>query len=408
MIALRDEHIDFIARDLRQKGIHTPDLQDNLLDHICCILETEMSDLGEFDSRYPEVLTRFYKNNLSEIEDETLYLQTFKHYYAMKKTMIWSGAVSTFAISVGAFFKMMHYPGSNVLLVTGIVIFSLLFLPLLLTLKLRESGEKRDRIVLLLGLLTGILASMSVLFKLMWWPGANVLRSLSLLSLILVFVPVYFITGIRQAQLKVNTIVTSILLLSGGAMLFSLSTQVAGPKTQVSLQAIEQNLQDNLLRLKKHNADLASRLTKSPVVHKDTREKQDKALELITKLSAYLEEMNTHVLAKSLDIPENQAVNLSLDQIASLKPTGDATTLLENDPSFSFNVLEAKVNAFNEAQAQAGLATSLQLNSASFQQAQLPVLLHSLRQLAYETEVERNGLLNYLSGTAYGALAAIN
>ncbi|HRH65318.1 MAG TPA: hypothetical protein PLU53_03390, partial [Bacteroidia bacterium] len=95
MIALSDELVERIAEDLRRKGIETQDLHDNLLDHICCILEGELTQLSEFDEKYPEILRRFYKDKLVELEEETQQLLTFKNYYAMKKTMLISGSITS-------------------------------------------------------------------------------------------------------------------------------------------------------------------------------------------------------------------------------------------------------------------------------------------------------------------------
>jgi hypothetical protein len=52
MYTLSDHQVEFILKDIQQKGIHTEDLQQNLLDHICCILETEMNADDDFESVY--------------------------------------------------------------------------------------------------------------------------------------------------------------------------------------------------------------------------------------------------------------------------------------------------------------------------------------------------------------------
>ena len=44
MHSLSDIEVDFIGSDLESKGIVSEDLRDNLLDHICCIIEEEMDD----------------------------------------------------------------------------------------------------------------------------------------------------------------------------------------------------------------------------------------------------------------------------------------------------------------------------------------------------------------------------
>ena len=96
------------------------DLQLNLLDHICCIIEQNLKDGDDFESFYQKTIKQFYKKQLWEIEEETITLLIFKNYYAMKKSMIVSGVISVAALVCGPLFKTMHWPGANALLLLGI------------------------------------------------------------------------------------------------------------------------------------------------------------------------------------------------------------------------------------------------------------------------------------------------
>ena len=58
MFKVTDEHIDFIISDLKRKGIVLKDLQENIVDHVCCLTETELSESGNFEAHYE-------KNNTS-------------------------------------------------------------------------------------------------------------------------------------------------------------------------------------------------------------------------------------------------------------------------------------------------------------------------------------------------------
>ena len=50
MYCLSNEQVDFIATDIRQRGIHLQDLHENLLDHICIILEEKLEKEEEFET----------------------------------------------------------------------------------------------------------------------------------------------------------------------------------------------------------------------------------------------------------------------------------------------------------------------------------------------------------------------
>jgi hypothetical protein len=240
MYLLNDKEIDFIHNDLIQRGIVLEDLQQNLLDHICCIIEEELEQGEDFESYYQKIVPRFYKKNLVELEEETFLLLTFKHFYTMKKLMIGSGILSIAILGAGILFKYMYLPGAAALISSGILLLSLVFLPLYFTLKMKEEKQVREKILIGLTSLVCISVSLSILFKVMHWPGANVLGLAALFTLLLVFLPVYFVTGIRNADTKVNTILSSVLILAGCGLFLTLTRSPKG--TEIQEQAITSQL----------------------------------------------------------------------------------------------------------------------------------------------------------------------
>lgn len=222
MYKLNDRHIDFILNDIRARGVDMEDLQYNLLDHVCCIIEQNLEETGDFENFYQTAIKRFYKKELWEIEEETLSLIIFKNYYQMKKIMLYSGISSAFLTALGIVFKFLHLPGASISLVLGISLSSLVFLPLLFVLKIREKTATRDKLILGLGALAGMALSMGILFKIQHWPGANILGMGSILLMVFVFLPIYFFTGIRNPETKVNTIVSSALIIIGCGLFMAL------------------------------------------------------------------------------------------------------------------------------------------------------------------------------------------
>lgn len=87
MYLVSDEQIEFILDDIKKRGIEMEDLQLNLLDHICCILEKELNEDDDFNKKYNETIKQFFKSELSEIEEETKLLIRFKNYYQMKRLL---------------------------------------------------------------------------------------------------------------------------------------------------------------------------------------------------------------------------------------------------------------------------------------------------------------------------------
>ncbi len=230
MYCISDQQIAFILNDIGARGVKMEDLQLNLLDHICCIIEQQLEEDGNFEQFYATTIRKFYKDELMEIEEETISLLTNKNYYVMKKIMIYSGVFSATALSAGIILKYMHAQGAAILMTLGIVTASLIFLPLLFALKVKEKQTGKDKLLVGLGTLSAIAIAMGILFKVQHWPGANMLSLASPIILMLVFLPIYFVTGIRNADTKVNTIVTSILLIVGCGLFFSLTITPQGSR----------------------------------------------------------------------------------------------------------------------------------------------------------------------------------
>jgi hypothetical protein len=230
MYQLSEQQIDFILNDIRARGVEMESLQLNLLDHVCCIIEQNLEENGDFEGFYASTISTFYRYELCEIEEETIQLLTNKNYYAMKKAMIIIGTISAVLMSAGIAFKFQHWAGASFFLVLGISSFSLMFLPLVFLLKAKEKQQAKDKVVAGLGTLSGILLSMAILFKIMHWPGANAMGAGVLIVMGLVFLPIYFFSGIRHAETKVNTIVTSILVVAGCGLFLSLVRSPAGTR----------------------------------------------------------------------------------------------------------------------------------------------------------------------------------
>ena len=78
MATLTDEQVDFVARVIKANGIRLEDLQDNLLDHICILVEQRLEQGGTFEDVLAKVFRSFYRKELYELEEEALLLSSIK------------------------------------------------------------------------------------------------------------------------------------------------------------------------------------------------------------------------------------------------------------------------------------------------------------------------------------------
>ncbi|MGB1241935.1 MAG: M23 family metallopeptidase [Chitinophagales bacterium] len=75
---LSDKQIDWIAKDLRQRGLTYHLLKAELLDHVCCAMEAKVGEEGVFEEAYEEVIAGFGEEGISQTQYEILHLLTHK------------------------------------------------------------------------------------------------------------------------------------------------------------------------------------------------------------------------------------------------------------------------------------------------------------------------------------------
>ena len=78
MYQISDHQIDYMLHDIRERGITIESVRLNLLDHICIIIEENLEENGNFKEFYESAIKSFYRERLSEIQEETIFLLTFK------------------------------------------------------------------------------------------------------------------------------------------------------------------------------------------------------------------------------------------------------------------------------------------------------------------------------------------
>lgn len=227
MYCLSEQQIDFILHDIHARGILMEDLQLNLLDHICIIIEQNLEENGDFERFYAAVITAFYKQELREIEEETIFLLTHKNNYNMKKAMIITGAFSVTAFIGSALCKLVLQHMRDFLLFLGFTSLILLFVPLVFIIKFRETSSKPDKLILTSGTIAGVLYAICMLLNIFHWSLMEIpwltLWLTGLAISFFVFIPAYFLRGIRNPETKANTIIFTIVMVAVTTVLFQMT-----------------------------------------------------------------------------------------------------------------------------------------------------------------------------------------
>lgn len=369
MYCLSEAQIDFILDDLRARGIERVSLQQDLLDHVCCIIEQSLEDDGDFEHFYVETIATFYKKELKEIEVETTHLLIHKNYYVMKRIMLIVGTVATGILGMGLLFKFMHWPGASACIVLSVLLLSFIFFPLLFILRIKEEQQNTDKVILFIGTLSAMAISVGILFKVMHWPYANMLIVSAFCMMLLLFLPIYFFTGIRNPQTKVNTIVSSILLVAGFGLVLILVRAPAGTRTQHLEETRYFVRNEQILKSVQQQNQIILSQTSTSNMGSVGRE----IFTLCDKLKHYLVKKETGLLEVPTDFESKEIV------------LGDAwVNDYLSDASFAsdLEVLKTKISTFNNDTSNANSAAFIPIDEVQFsKQVTVKAALNKLLQV---------------------------
>lgn len=201
---INDEQIEFIEAAIAAGNVRSKELRDDLLDHMCCLVEIEMKRGLSFDQAYQKAFLQTSPNGYGEIQNETLFLLNYNKIVNMKRLTFISGFVLSLAFVLGALFKIMHWPGANIMLFGGTFGLAFIFVPLLLV--NRFKGEVHtvlsERMKWILGSVSIILLAVATIFKIMHLMGASALLTLAFLVFGFGFLPFLFFRMYKQSVEK--------------------------------------------------------------------------------------------------------------------------------------------------------------------------------------------------------------
>ena len=125
---ITDQHIDYIQRDLELRGITMSELNESLIDHICCTIENSTDP--DFNSAYLDAIKIFGAHEISNIQKQTSLLLITKNSIIMNKIFFILSFLAAFLTSTGVLCIIMHWPGAGAILVSGIAVFNFGVLPM--------------------------------------------------------------------------------------------------------------------------------------------------------------------------------------------------------------------------------------------------------------------------------------
>lgn len=212
MNMLTEAQIQYIRERIRQEGVNRTDLEHDILDHLCCLIEAEMDGGGNFEDAFKKVFEDFAPTGgLKRIQGEV-------NYISLKKTII----MKKFAVIAESLVMILFFITT---LLQGIRLLNQYTWPFIAELAfvnqyamclfilprywlhhyrmaVRESGENMSPGIIRLISITGFLCSESfinaVFFKIMHMPGGDQLFIITAI-LGMIYVPFYCVRKYRVA-----------------------------------------------------------------------------------------------------------------------------------------------------------------------------------------------------------------
>ena len=120
----------------------------------------------------------------------------------MEKSKIVVGVLSTIALFTGVFFHIMHFPGAGMLMVAGMLSFAGPFMFMFTSTRIKQAKTAILKTTYgMIGLVTSIF-TLGALFKIQHWPGALVVLGASVALAVVVVIPLLLINrkNLNQAE----------------------------------------------------------------------------------------------------------------------------------------------------------------------------------------------------------------
>ena len=149
----------------------------------------------------------------------------------MKQKIYILGVITTLIVFIGAIFKVNHMPGAGVMLTLGLLTMVFIFLPAALINHYKSEESNHNLLLYIVTYLTCFVIFISMLFKIQHWPFAGVMFTIALPFPYVIFLPVFLIVTAKNKNFNIYNTVFVLLLLALNSVfsaLLALNVQKTG------------------------------------------------------------------------------------------------------------------------------------------------------------------------------------
>ena len=204
---LTESQIEQIAGTVNASAITSAEMKDDLTDHLCCMVEDEMSKGKEFETAYREALQRLCINGLSESQNGTIFLFTSKGWRKIDRVIYVSGIAVLAGFLLTIVMKILHVPFAGLVLMASTLGATFLFFTILIRL-IKEASDKRIKTFIfgsvvpyILGFNGIFLFMLSAVFTVFHFPGA---QQMLIASIVFICIAMFFFKIFRKSGNRVR------------------------------------------------------------------------------------------------------------------------------------------------------------------------------------------------------------
>lgn len=145
---LKTDELYRIQQYVVQNGLTIPEVQDDVIDHLCCLVEEKAREGIDFETAFQAAQELIPQDDVHQIQKDTIYYLTIKNRLVMIKTLFITAYASAVLLVLGIFLAVFGHeiglPGivSFATIWTGAAIFCFGFLPVLFYQKYKQYTEQ--------------------------------------------------------------------------------------------------------------------------------------------------------------------------------------------------------------------------------------------------------------------------
>ncbi len=354
MSELNNKQIRRISREIDRSGLTYTELQEELLDHLCCDVEAEMNEGLEFIKALEKVTQRIGESRLQEIQEETLLLINQK-YRIMKKSMYVLGIIAPSLLLLGALFNWQHLPGGGLMITFSLFLLGAIFIPVFVMIKIRDTRENRkpvNRSLYLTGMITGILFAATALFKIQHIPGGRILIIISMATALVAFVPAMIMNIIRDKENQLRSFSNLVFALCFIGLMFTLISMTVSREILEAFVLAGESIEDTRSLLESKNIDQLNTVnafkSDDKLLVSNMNELRSRTIELNDFIQSLRIEIVVQTKIKNRDAVDNNR-NIDLGRIIDLEEVYvPAEIMIGRERDGAGSVLKRKIEEFRE------------------------------------------------------------